>query len=95
MSFQSDVTAAFDKFGQQLQQYTVRIANEAHASVVNLSPVDTGYFRAQWIYNPLEYPTINIRNNTVYGPRLEYGWSKQAPNGMVRVTVNGIKAKYG
>lgn len=29
---------------------------------------------------------VYISNNAVYGPRLEYGWSPQAPQGMVRVT---------
>lgn len=95
MSFQSDVDGAFNKFGEQLQKYTVRIANEAHESVTRLSPVDTGFFRNQWVYNPMEYPVINIRNNTVYGPRLEDGGSNQAPEGMVRVTINAIKGKYG
>ena len=28
-----------------------------------------------------------ITNNLPYAERLEYGWSKQAPNGMVRVTL--------
>jgi len=28
-----------------------------------------------------------ISNNTVYGPRLEDGWSRQAPHGMVGLTV--------
>lgn len=33
-------------------------------------------------------PSIFITNNLPYGPRLEYeGWSKQAPAGMVRITV--------
>lgn len=33
-------------------------------------------------------PDIFIVNNLPYGPRLEYeGWSKQAPAGMVRITV--------
>lgn len=30
---------------------------------------------------------IYLVNNLPYGPRLEYGWSKQAPAGMVRVTI--------
>jgi hypothetical protein len=30
---------------------------------------------------------IYLVNNLVYGPRLEYGYSKQAPNGMVRLTL--------
>ncbi|GAB2472149.1 hypothetical protein GCM10027082_24580 [Comamonas humi] len=31
--------------------------------------------------------TIWILNNLPYAERLEYGWSKQAPGGMVRLTV--------
>lgn len=31
--------------------------------------------------------TIRMRNNVPYAVRLEYGWSKQAPQGVVRVTI--------
>lgn len=31
--------------------------------------------------------TIHFRNNVPYSVRLEYGWSQQAPTGMVRVTI--------
>jgi len=34
--------------------------------------------------------TIMIRNNLPYGPSLEYGHSKQAPLGMVRITANEL-----
>jgi hypothetical protein len=34
---------------------------------------------------------ITLVNNLPYGRRLEYGWSKQAPSGMVRLSV----AEYG
>jgi hypothetical protein len=30
---------------------------------------------------------IYINNNLPYAQRLEYGWSKQAPSGMVRITL--------
>lgn len=33
-------------------------------------------------------------NNMPYGLRLEYGWSKQAPEGMVRINVARIAEKY-
>lgn len=33
---------------------------------------------------------INISNNLPYIRPLEYGWSKQAPNGMVRVTAQRL-----
>ena len=32
--------------------------------------------------------TINLTNSLPYAIRLEYGWSKQSPGGMVRLTVN-------
>ncbi len=32
--------------------------------------------------------TITMRNNVPYSVRLEYGWSAQAPAGMVRVTLS-------
>jgi len=95
MSFASDITSAFKAFKDQTQRYTIRIANDAHASVVQLSPVDTGAFRNNWIYHPQEFPVINIRNDTEYGPELENGHSQQAPYGMVRVTYNYLAGKYG
>lgn len=36
--------------------------------------------------------TIYIMNNLPYAQRLEYGWSKQAPAGMVRLTVAEFQA---
>lgn len=86
------------------------------ASVINLSPVDTGKFLANWQFSidsvnsgeidatdqmgdetlarfvrevgPLTYgKTAYIYNNLVYGPSLEYGHSRQAPRGMVRITL--------
>lgn len=41
---------------------------------------------ASWKFTPNSAP-IWIVNNLPYGMRLEFGWSKQAPAGMVRTTV--------
>jgi len=38
---------------------------------------------------------IHIFNNVVYITRLENGWSTQAPNGMVSVTLAELQSKYG
>lgn len=38
-----------------------------------------------------EGATLYLLSNLVYMPRLEYGWSMQAPNGMVRVAVARFK----
>lgn len=39
-----------------------------------------------------DLPVISIYNNLPYINRLEHGWSKQAPNGMVSVTVAELTA---
>lgn len=37
--------------------------------------------------------TIYITNSLPYAQRLEYGWSKQAPDGMVRLTVAEMSSR--
>ena len=45
---------------------------------------------------PIDGRPIFLVNNLPYAQRLEYeGYSNQAPNGMVRVTLSRIAAKYG
>jgi len=39
--------------------------------------------------------SIYLVNSMAYGPKLEYGHSKQAPAGMVRVTLSEISSHYG
>jgi hypothetical protein len=41
------------------------------------------------------YENCYIQNNLPYAERLENGWSKQAPNGMVKVTMYELAEKYG
>lgn len=36
------------------------------------------------------FPIFFITNGQPYGQRLEHGWSKKAPYGMVRVTIAGL-----
>ncbi|VCX78013.1 hypothetical protein BANRA_04058 [Acinetobacter baumannii] len=38
---------------------------------------------------------VYIQNNKAYGPRLENGWSDQAPQGIYGLTFNFISQKYG
>jgi hypothetical protein len=40
-------------------------------------------------------PSIFITNNLPYIMALEYGWSKQAPAGMLRVTVQELQSYLG
>lgn len=42
---------------------------------------------------PNTMPTIYLQNNLPYANRLENGWSRQAPGGMVALTVAEIEAQ--
>lgn len=42
---------------------------------------------------PDTLPPIYLQNNLPYANRLENGWSKQAPNGMVALTIAEIEAE--
>lgn len=42
---------------------------------------------ATFITNAPGWDTFTLTNNLPYAERLEYGWSKQAPSGFVRVNV--------
>lgn len=42
---------------------------------------------ATFITNAPGWATFTLTNNLPYAERLEYGWSKQAPTGVVRVNV--------
>lgn len=44
-------------------------------------------------YDSGEYGSIWFTNNVPYAKRLEYGWSKQAPAGIVRVVAAEINSK--
>jgi hypothetical protein len=41
------------------------------------------------------YENCYIQNNLPYAERLENGWSKQAPHGMVKITLYELAEKYG
>jgi len=40
------------------------------------------------------FPTVYVQNNLAYAARLENGYSKQAPSGMVGLTVAELEAKF-
>lgn len=43
---------------------------------------------------PGDFPVAFINNSLPYGPRLEDGWSAQAPIGMVAVTLADLEALF-
>ena len=73
--------------------------------IIAMTPVDTSRARSGWSYRMRGNVGV-ITNPLPYIRRLEYGWSKQAPNGMARVVLRqfgdgrtrigkGVKAAFG
>jgi hypothetical protein len=111
-----------EKFNVEHTLLVRKISFEAFASIINMTPVDTGRARANWgcsteghtIFYDLNLTdkdgltTLNsiadkvtawncngsifLTNNLPYIGALEYGHSKQAPSGMVRLTVERFRS---
>lgn len=43
---------------------------------------------SQFVASSTKWDEFRLTNNLPYAERLEFGWSQQAPSGMVRVTVS-------
>lgn len=118
-SFSASLQAFADATGERIEAVVRRVAFEAFSAVIYKSPVDSGRFRASWVFasgepdtrtvpggvekasadvqaaRALAAPvgkTMYLTNNLPYATRLEYGWSKQAPAGMVRLTAAEFQA---
>jgi hypothetical protein len=64
-----------------------RAATEAFERIWDRTPVDTGYARSRWqMVKTSAGLGYVISNDAPYIVRLEYGYSQQAPQGMVRIT---------
>lgn len=125
MAFSDDLRAFAEKANRNISVVTRKVALDMGNSLVQMSPVDTGRFRSNWVAsisrvdttttdstdngavgriemtlasplgpNPNRHDyadVIYITNSLPYAQRLEYGWSKKAPAGMVRVTVTRFR----
>ena len=120
--------AALDKFEDSIEEQAdlirSKISFEALASVIQMTPVDTGRARGNWqtsvnvaidteidvkdkrgssaqvkgqevISAAPTYGIVWISNALPYINELEFGSSKQAPEGMVAITVARLQQKYG
>lgn len=116
MSFSADISRWVQKAEGNMDAAVRQAVVLASQSIVSMSPVDTGRFRANWNYSvgapdestslwvdPTGGRTIRkiiaqsrgakagyvyyLTNALPYAQRLENGWSKQAPQGMVKLTV--------
>ena len=91
----NDFLSAANKNSQimnlKTEQGIKELAFFAKEKIMAITPVDTGRCRAGWRMNqetPLSWIIDNPVEYTIY---LEYGHSKQAPAGMVRITAQEIK----
>lgn len=94
----AQLTAQFDAFfvllagmSQDLEGQFSVLAGETFAAVQNRTPVDTGNARSGWKIERLEPApgdiVYHITNSVGYSVYLEFGSSKQAPAGMLRVSL--------
>lgn len=79
--------------GQVMDHFTTDILVTVRAR----TPIKTGFARSRWIKDPVgsgEWgQTWIIGNDCDYILPLEYGHSKQAPNGMARITAAESQAR--
>lgn len=109
MSFQDDINKFSETTKEGLREALKRTVFRAKRIFEENSPVDTGLFRSSWRLGidkvnegdsdePLEAinpdSTCHISNALPYAMRLEDGWSKQAPLGIVKRNESRIQKIY-
>jgi hypothetical protein len=71
------------------QRALERLPREAYNEFVRQTPIDTGNARKN---TRLRGDTIDARYD--YAQRLDEGWSRQAPDGMVEPTVEFVEKRF-
>lgn len=86
MSFHSDIDKWIEKIENNSDQIFKDSVSTLYSSIVSETPVDTGHAKEGWKLDiqPEKAEIINPVDYIIY---LEYGHSKQAPQGMVRKNV--------
>jgi hypothetical protein len=78
---------------KRLEEKQARLlANDIFRGVKDLTPVDTGKAKRGWRLLRRRFGFI-INNSVKYVPYLERGHSKQAPRGMVKPTLERLRAR--
>ena len=89
MSFSGDI----DNFIKKTEAKTLivfkKVSFDVFGRIIRRTPVDTGRLKGNWqITSNIKLgKRVFISNNLPYAKRIEDGYSKQAPMGMVKVTV--------
>jgi len=89
MSFSGDVNKFIKKAEARSLAIFRAVSLEMFSRIVVRTPVDTGRLRGHWQISPniMLGKKTYISNNLPYAIPIEDGHSKQAPTGMVKVTV--------
>jgi hypothetical protein len=69
------------------------VGDETFADIVPNTPIRTGNARRNWS-ETVTPKAFQIKNTVPYIERLEAGYSKQAPKGMVGPTLTQVKGKF-
>lgn len=80
---------AFDDISKAIDNLVGDVAKEVFVRIYNRTPVDTGYAQSRWMLD-INTEDFLVSNDCEYISYLENGHSKQAPYGMVAVTLNEI-----
>lgn len=90
MSFSGDINKFIRKVDKNALFVFRAVGLDMFGRIVKRTPVDTGRLRNNWQITPRVNlgQRLFITNNLPYAKPIEDGHSKQAPQGMVKVTVS-------
>lgn len=86
------IDSALNEIDKDLEAVVERVATIVEESVKKFTPIKSGRARRGW--NKKETGQgFNVNNKVPYIGRLEEGYSKQAPKGIIKPTVREIKRR--
>ena len=74
-------------FGIKSELLFDTLADEVFRNIVNRTPVLTGFAKASWHFEKEGRGKYRIWNTAHYIVYLEFGYSRKAPQGMVRISL--------
>lgn len=89
--FRVDDGGVFDMFEENITKVTPRMMDDAYRYFVRATPVRSGNARRNTY---LDRNTNMIEADYPYAGRLNHGWSKQAPDGMVQPTIEYMRNSF-
>jgi hypothetical protein len=70
------------------------VAEDLFERIVDRTPVSSGRLRDAWTLTKESDTHAVIENPLVYAQSIEHGHSKQAPSGMVAISILEVEAEY-